>query len=107
MPRDAAACPPLRTPHPPAASSPAPETTARLTGSACWTGGTFTALHGDFSEGVVAAVTLPPYDARFARTLSCLHVTGACVGAGREAVAGVAGVTALGPVVICLEKPKR
>lgn len=71
-----------------------------------WTGGTFTALHGHFSKGVVAAVALPPYDAGFARTLSRLHVAGTCVGARREAVAGVASVTALGPVVICLEKTK-
>lgn len=68
--------------------------------------GTFTAPHGDLRERVVAAVALPPYDARFARTLPRLHVASTRVGAGWEAVAGVAGVTALGPVVVGLEKPK-
>jgi len=86
-------------------SPPAPA--ARRSSSAGWTGGTFTALQRNFSEGVVAAVALPPDDAGFARTLARLHVAGARVGAGREAVAGVAGVAALGPVVICLEKPKQ
>lgn len=69
-------------------------------------GGTFTAPDGDLCEGVVAAVALPPYDAGLAGTLPRLHVAGARVGARWEAVAGVAGVTALGPVVIGLEKPK-
>lgn len=68
---------------------------------------TFTALQGDFGKGVVAAVALPPYDSGFAGTLPCLHVTGARVGAQGEAVAGIAGVTALWPVVIRLEKQKR
>lgn len=68
--------------------------------------GTFAAPHGDLGEGVVAAVALPPYDAGFAGTLPCLHVAGPRVGAGGEAVAGVAGVTALGPVVVGLGKPK-
>lgn len=62
----------------------------------------FAAPGGDLSEGVVAAVALPPDDTRLAGTLSRLHVAGARVGAGGEAVAGVAGVTALRPVVIGL-----
>lgn len=107
MPQDAAACPPLCTPQLPTARGSHPTATAQLTSSTCWTGGTFTALHSNFSKRVVAAVALPPDDTRFARALSRLHVAGTRVGAGWEAVAGVAGVTALGPVVICLEKPKR
>lgn len=75
-------------------------------GSAGCTGGTFTALRGNFSKRVVTAVALPPDDTGFTGTLSRLHVTGTCVGSRWEAVAGVAGVTALRLVVICLEEPK-
>lgn len=94
--------PSLPTPHLPTATRSYTPTA----GQCVWPGRTFAAPGGDLSEGVVAAVALPPDDTRLAGTLSCLHVTGARVGAGGEAVTGVAGVTALRPVVIGLEKQK-
>ena len=93
----------LPTPHLPTATRSYTPTA----GQCVRLGRTFAAPGGDLSEGVVAAVALPPDDTGLAGTLSRLHVAGARVGAGGEAVAGVAGVTALRPVVIGLEKQKR
>lgn len=92
------------SPHP--ISPLPPDPTTPSAGQCAWLGRTFAAPGSDLSERVVAAVALPPDDTRLAGTLSCLHVTGARVGAGGEAVTGVAGVTALRPVVIGLEKQK-
>lgn len=63
---------------------------------------TFTAIGGDLSKRVVAAVTLASNDTRLARTLAVLRVTDSGQGARGVAVTQEAGGAASGPVVVLL-----
>lgn len=63
---------------------------------------TFTAIGGDLSKRVVAAVTLASNDTRLAWTLAILRVTDSGQGARGVAVTQEAGGAARGPVVVLL-----
>ena len=65
---------------------------------------TLAACGRDLGEGVVTAVTLASYDPALAGALPRVGVAGSRLGAQRETLAGVAGVIALGAVIVVLHR---
>ncbi len=79
------------------------QVTVSTTVTILWCVLTFTAVRGNFSEGVVTAVTLTSDDAGFALTLATFSVTCSGERADRVAVTQKAVVTTFKTVVVVLE----
>lgn len=68
---------------------------------------TFTSTGGDFSEGVITAVTLTADDSPLAGALPGDGVASSRLRAGREALTGVASVLSFWTVMVFLQGEER
>lgn len=68
---------------------------------------TFTSSGGDFSKGVITAVTLTTNDSSFTGTLTTNGVAGSRLRANRETVTGIASVLTLWTVVVFLQEDEK